>query len=516
MVKSMTKDNETTIEKDSTQKVLKKKWDIRIVLGVTLIVAALVVAAVILYQKIYYGDRWYKHTYINEIDVSGQTLDESKENLEKDFADYTLTINGRDGGSLTIDGKDIDYKFSINSEINSLYDEQHKAFRLFSKKSQYTTKFDIAYDENKLSDIVTNSEIVAGSTDYTITTPKSATVKYSSEKQQYICQEEVKGNKIISKNLLTTIKDAMEKGETTLDLTDEESYPDVYKAPKYTSESEEITTQLKLFNNAALRYISWNMGKGNVEQITPKEISQWITYKNGKIKYDNTAIEEWVEAFCLKYKTVGKTRKITSHTGKKVKIVGGDYGWQLDYEKTVTQTKNALKSNIDYNVTESYINDPSDENKKGITLKKKVVYANTAFQKDYENFVNDWDPDNYTEISIKDQKVYVFRNGKVKFSCRCITGRPVEGRRTPTGAYYIKEHKEAYTLTGADYSTPVKNWVRITWTGTGFHPATWQPWSRWTNTMYLTRGSHGCINLSVSDAQKIYDLTKYREAVFIH
>lgn len=516
MVKVMTKENETTLEKDNAQDTTKKKWDIRIILGATLIVAILIVAAVILYQKIYYGNRWYKNTYINEIDVSGQTLEESKKNLEKDFADYALTIKGRDNGNLVIDGKDIEYKFSINTEISSLYDKQHESFRLFSKKNKYTTKFDISYDENKLINAVTTSDMVAGSEDYTITAPKSATVKYSSEKQQYICQEEVKGNKIMADNLLSAIKSAMEKGETTLDLTDENAYPDVYKAPKYTSKSEQITTQLQVCNNTALRYITWNMGKGNVEQITPVEISKWITFKNGKIKYDNTAVEEWVEAFCLKYKTVGKTRKIKSHSGKTVKIVGGDYGWQLDYEKMVRQTKKALKAEIESSATQAYINDPSEENKKGITLKRKAIYANTAFQKDYVNFENDWDPDNYTEISIKDQKVYVYRNGKLKFSCRCITGRPVEGRRTPTGAYFIKEHKEAYTLTGADYSTPVKNWVRITWTGTGFHPATWQPWSRWTKTMYLTRGSHGCINLSVSDAQKIYDLTKYREAVFIY
>ena len=71
-------------------------------------------------------------------------------------------------------------------------------------------------------------------------------------------------------------------------------------------------------------------------------------------------------------------------------------------------------------------------------------------------------------------------------------------------------------MTGADYSTPVTNWVRITWTGTGFHPATWQPWSIWTKDLYKTRGSHGCINLQPDDAKKIYDMVKYREAVFIH
>ena len=175
-----------------------------------------------------------------------------------------------------------------------------------------------------------------------------------------------------------------------------------------------------------------------------------------------------------------------------------------------------MKKKISQDATDAYIADQSENNKSAITLKKKVIYANTGFKKDYVNFNEDWDPDNYIEISIADQKVYFLKKGKVKATFRCITGRPVPGRATPTGVFFIKEHKRAYTLTGADYATPVKNWVRITWTGTGFHPATWQPWSSWNPSLYKTRGSHGCINLSPGDAAQIYELAKYRMAVFMH
>lgn len=512
----MTKRNETTQKKDKISLDNLKNLDIRIVLGASLIVAILIVAGVLLYHKIYYQNRWYKHTYINQVNVTGQTLEESKQTLENKFANYSITIKGRDDGKLVINGKDIDFTFTVNSEIDTLFVEQHEKFQLFSMKRNWTQKSNITYNESKLNNILTSAELIAGSASYKIVPPKSADVVYADEKQQYIIEEEIAGNKIITANLLTIIKDAILLGKTSIDLTDEKSYPNVYQLPKYTSESTEIAQELAACNNTALRYIIWNMGEGNVEQITPLEISKWITYKNGKIKLKAKKIENWVEKFCLKYKTVGITRKFKSHTGKMVKIKGGDYGWQIDYEKTLKQTKKALKASIKTTATNAYINNPNEETKKNISLRKKVIYANTAYKKDYINFKNDWDKKNYTEISIKDQKVYVFRNGKLKFSCRCITGRPVKDRQTPTGAFYIKEHREAYTLTGDDYSTPVKNWVRITWTGTGFHPATWQPWSRWTKTLYKTKGSHGCINLSVSDAKKIYDLVNYREMVFIH
>ncbi len=499
-----------------TETSSRSSWKIRIIAGV-LIVIILALAGYLLYQKIYYGNRWYQGTVVNGIDISGQTLEESKQTMISVHQDYRLVISGRDNGSLTIQGEDIDYQFGIGADFDEIFEKQHEKIQIIPKDSQYEAlEYDVTYDVDQLTKLVKQSVLYKGDSLYTITKPVSAHVEFSQEEQKYVLVEEVLGNKIIVKNLLAAIEDVLHQAREEMDLTDEETYPDIYKAPEVFSDNEDLRKELDAYNQAALRYIVWDMGEGVTEQITPVELSQWVRYKNGEMKYDNNAIQEWIEAFCLKYKTVGKDRMITSHTGKKVKIKGGDYGWQLDYEETLKQAKKAVKKEIDASVINAYLENPTEENKEALTLRKTVKYANTAFQKDYENYAVDWDTQNYIEISIQDQMVYVFRKGKVKFSCKCITGRPVEGRMTPTGAYFIKEHRTEYTLTGDDYETPVKNWVRITWTGTGFHPATWQPWSRWTKDLYKTKGSHGCINLSVDDAQKIYDMTSYREAVFIH
>ncbi len=483
------------------------------VLGIAAVVIIAGLVAAFLVHSTYYGKRWYKTTIINGVDVSGMTLEDSRQMLIESNRDYSLTINGRNNGSLTVEGDDIDYNFDVGSEIDETFESQHEGLApLFFGTSDYELSYDVSYDKDKLESILKKSELIAGSDDYKVEKPVSAKVSFSKEEKRYVCVEESQGNKLKKDAFYTAVEDTLQQAGKELNLEEK----DVYETPEITSESQEIQDTIEAYNNVALRYITWNMGEGVKEQITPVQISKWITYKNGKVKYDNDAIADWVEAFCLKYKTVGKTRTIKSHTGKNVKIKGGDYGWQLDYEKTLKQAKKALKQEIDSETINQYIENPTKENKKAITIKKKVNYLNTAYQKDYENFAVDWDTENYTEISISDQMVYVFRKGKVAFKCRCITGRPVQGRTTPTGAYFIKEHREAYTLTGADYKTPVTNWVRITWTGTGFHPATWQPWSSWTKDMYKTRGSHGCINLSPTDAKTIYDMTSYREAVFIY
>lgn len=487
-----------------------------IILAGSIAAAALVIGGTIFFQHMNYKNKWYADTTINGIDVSGQTLEASREQLRSRYKDYSLSIRGRDNGALTISGSDIDFVFDFGEEFDAAWKEQHSEFQLFPKKHNYDISYNVTYDNQKLHTVVQQSELYAGSDEYSIVSPKNASVAYSKKKHQYICKEERLGNTLLLDPFLNVLHQALRHAAVSVSLTEENVESEVYEAPAITSESDILQQRLKLCNYAVVRYITWNLGSGVKEVITPNEISKWIRVGNDKITYKKTKIENWLEKLCLKYKTVGKTRKVKVHTKKIVKIVGGDYGWQLDYEKIVQQTKKMLKEEIDSSLIDAFIENPSGKNQRAITLKKKAPYLNTAAVMNFDKYPTDYDTKNYVEVSLKDQMVYVFRKGKVAFSCRCITGRPEEGRRTPTGAYFIKEHRTHYTLTGADYSTPVDNWVRITWTGTGFHPATWQSWGSWTNTAYLTKGSHGCINLEPADALKIYQMTKYREFCFIY
>ena len=229
-------------------------------------------------------------------------------------------------------------------------------------------------------------------------------------------------------------------------------------------------------------------------------------------------MSKWIEPFCLKYKTEGKTRTLTAHNGKKVKVEGGDYGWRLDYDGIMKQVRELIMKTgkqKQQNV-ENYMNDPSQENEKTLTTNLEPMYSNKAFQKADASGV-DWDTKNYSEVDLTAQMVYVYKDGKLAYTAKCVTGLPSDPERaTRTGCYYIKDKKEEYVLVGADYETPTKYWVRIMWTGTGYHFLQRSDWSSWSPEIYKTRGSHGCINLQLEDARSIYNLVKLRDAVFIH
>ncbi|WP_026835061.1 L,D-transpeptidase family protein [Eubacterium xylanophilum] len=493
---------------------MKKKVLIGSAISVAVIL--LVLGAIIVYRNIHYNDIWYDSTIVNGIDISGLTVDEAKNKILNDKRDYSLNISARNNGALMIVGSDIGYQLNIGEEFDKLFEAQHSGIYIFPTKSSYDLKYNASYDKEKLKDILFNCELIKGSDTYPIEKPVPAKPEFSEEKQYFVCKQEFLGNKLKKKAFLAAVESSLMEARSEINLDDAEHFPDVYKKPSRFSTDPKITKQVNACNNTALKFVVWDLGNGLKEKLTPKTIATWINYKDGLASIDEAKLTKWVENFCLKYKTVDKNRTFVSHTGKKVKVPAGDYGWQLNYDKTLEQAKSSVLKELDSEIIETYIADPSQENKRSLTFKKKAVYLATAAKQSFGQNPEDWDPDNYTEVSLADQMVYVHRGGKVAFKCKCITGLPVAGRQTTKGVFFIKEHRDAYTLKGADYETPVVNWVRITWSGTGFHPATWQPWSRWSKTLYKTRGSHGCVNLHPDDAKKIYELTKYKEAVFIH
>ena len=63
---------------------------------------------------------------------------------------------------------------------------------------------------------------------------------------------------------------------------------------------------------------------------------------------------------------------------------------------------------------------------------------------------------------------------------------------TPTGTFGITYKERDATLTGQNYSSDVKYWMPF-YGNVGLHDASWR--SSFGSDIYVTNGSHGCINL---------------------
>lgn len=488
---------------------MKRKY-LYIIIGVLV----LVFVGLIGYYNISYKNKWYTNTTINGIDVSGLTLQQSKDKIQKGLDSYTLTVKGRNNGSLTINGDDIDYKATVSSKIDSTFKQAHSGIAFPFGSHTYKLVHDVTYNTSKLAKVISSSRLVKGDSTYKINAPLPTRVAYDSSKKQFAILKAYKGNTIDTDGLTKTVEKSLKAIEKTLDVS-KSAYDSCYKTVANPSTSE-LQSRLNAYNNVGLRYITWNMGDKHYETLDPATLSQMLVYQDGKVTVDEKKLSDWVEKLCLKYKTVGQKRTYTSHTGKKLSTTEGDFGWRVDYDKTIAQAKKAVATTIEQSKTDAYMKDASDANKKAITLSYDINWYSTSYKKNWNNWKDDWDGKNYVEVDLAEQRVYVFKNGKVTFSCNCISGKPVPGRKTTTGAFFLKEHQANRTLVGEGYTTPVQWWTRITWTGTGFHAAPWQAWGSWSPSYYKSRGSHGCINLSTENAHTIYKITSYREMCFLH
>lgn len=99
---------------------------------------------------------------------------------------------------------------------------------------------------------------------------------------------------------------------------------DVYLKPQFYSKDEVIANELKTYNNYLLKWLRFDMGKKHYEIIQPTDIKEWLVIgDDASVSVDKDKMSSWVEDFCLKYKTVGKTRSFKSHTGEILQVSVG-------------------------------------------------------------------------------------------------------------------------------------------------------------------------------------------------
>jgi lipoprotein-anchoring transpeptidase ErfK/SrfK/flagellar basal body-associated protein FliL len=485
-----------------------------VVTAILAVFVVLVLAAVVS-GHIYFKDKWYFNTTLNDMDVSAEELSQTKQKLDETYNNYSLTIRGRDEMVSTVLKDDIDLEVDAEKYIDEAFNKQHETFYIFAffSPQELVMEPDVSYSEEKLADVLDKSEIVAGSASHSIIAPVNALAKFSDEKGYFMVQPEVEGNKVQTEKLDEAVKNAISILASEINLED---YDDMFYAPEIRQDDENLVKTCEAYNSVALHWITWKLTDSVKISLTPQDVKAWYDLdENYNATLNQQAVQDWVENFCLKYKSVGKTRNFKTHTGSVVQVSGGDYGWQMDYDATVKQVTDILNADNSAAI-DAYLKDNSEENKKPLVHDLDASFKNKGYKFDPNNITDDVNLQNYSEISIDEQMVYVYQNGECVYTAHCITGLPTPERETTKGTWYIKERKRNKTLVGETYSTPVSYWVRITWSGIGYHDATWQSWGSWNASKYKTVGSHGCVNLSMTDVAKIYDLVRVGDPVFIY
>ena len=138
------------------------------------------------------------------------------------------------------------------------------------------------------------------------------------------------------------------------------------------------------------------------------------------------------------------------------------------------------------------------ENKEGYINSNKVVELN----------------DTFVTIDVDKQELRIIEDGKTTLKTSVVTGTETnESRRSDRGVFEVYSKSADRYLQGPGYSTHVDYFAAYN-NGEGLHDACWR--DSFGGDIYKYNGSHGCINLPVDVAPKVYKKVKIGTKVIVH
>lgn len=467
----------------------------KILLGVVLVLAIIYGGGVF-----YYNGHFLKGTSINGLECSNQTVSQVEEKIKKKMGSYKLTILEREGKKDVIEGKDIKVDFLDNNKIKQFQESQNEWVWLasyFGQKYEKEIKT-VTYDEKALEKLYKKFDAFKKEKN-----PISAYPKYNGKGEYEIVAED-EGTKIDKKKLKEEIQNSIYSGITSFDADKKGCYVE----PKYRKDSKEIKALKEEMDALVKGSITWDFSERYINLTKYKSlikdnkvtVNGDITHKFIKIKshtkavIDAKEVEDWVISFAKDSNTIYKGRKFIKHNGKKINVPsGGPYGWRIDCEKETKAIEKMMEE--------------------GTTKERKPYYKQKAVT-GTNGKLNDIGT-SYVEVDLTNQMVYLVQKGKTTFSTSCVTGNTSLGRGTHTGVGLVqyKTRNKILGGPGYDYASKVRYWMPFNG-GEGLHDADWR--NSFGGTIYKTRGSHGCVNLPIYAAAKIYSVIDAGWAVVVY
>lgn len=465
---------------------VKKHKGLMGVLGITVAVA-IVLAAIFFVRAKHYRTHFFPATVMSGVDVSELTAEEATEKVSRFVADYLLTINARNDQRYYIDGPSIGYAYVPNGEIGRILEEQDEYSWLKERKQQKEQEIELSttFDAKRLEMALAGLECMQ--TDQMIA-PENAKIAWVDDRYQLV--PEVMGTTLDFEKVLGLVTQAVENGDTELSLYDVYENPTVYSDDPQLNQCMDT---IKAYYGTSLTY---TFGDEEPYELTNEIIQSWLTVdEDYQVRVDDTKVTNFVQQMASTYNTYGDVRKFKTSLGDKVKIGGGDYGWVIDKEKEKAQIYEDLAQ--------------------GGHIEREPVYSQTA--KEYGAYDIGT---TYVEIDYTNQHLWYYEEGELIADTDIVSGNLSRNNGSPDGVFKIVYKQRNATLVGEGYSSPVDYFMPFAY-NVGIHDASWR--NRFGEQIYLSSGSHGCINVPRDVAETIYEsiridtpvIAYYREKVYL-
>ena len=441
--------------------------------------------------SVFFMSHFYINTTINGHSFSAKTVEEVENYMAKEVEGYVLTIQEKENRTDEIWGEDISLVYEKNKDIENALKNQNAFLwpKAFFQSSATDITVNVSYDETALDKMINNLQAVK----IEQTPPTSAYPKFDGE--QFVVEPEVTGNAVDMDNLNEKVIQYITEFKTELNMEEE----GCYALPEYTSDSKEVKAACDEMNKYLQASITYSMSEPIV--VDKAIISNWVTAdENMQVTFNEEAVRQWLSEFGDRFDTVGTTRTITTPWGKEAQVSGGTYGWGIDEDTEFAALVNSIKNGE-------------------VVAKEPAYYPGQVAS---SHGPQDWGS-TYAEVDLSAQHMWYIVDGAVALETDVVTGVPGGDKETTSGVWSILEMELNKTLVGEtdpatgepEYRTPVSFWMRITWTGIGFHDATWQ--AAFGGSLNAQGyGSHGCVNMPYDMAGALYNMISVGTPVIVH
>ena len=445
---------------------------------ITAIIIGLIVGIFAIYNYVEYReycqDHFQENTNINGVNCSNLTKEETISKLTQTWNENQFVVTAGDSTLLTI--ANLDFTYDIDKSVSEAMEKSAKFplfNRLFGRNHKLKLPMTPAADNQSFEAQVSTLTIFDASDDV-----KTADAYLDMSNTEFNIIPEVQGTNIDRAAFEQKIYDLIADGKWSLEYDEK----DFYVKPTVTSDSKDLKTQQEYAKKYLSNVITYSFG-GTSRVITPAELNKMMTADDkGTITVNADEVTAFVKALADTYNTAGSSINFKSTWRGTVTVSGGTYGYRLDQDAEVAQLTEDIKA-------------------------AKNVTREPIFSQKGWGWSNGGVGNTYVEIDIANQHVWYYENGNLIVSTDVVTGSVAGGTTTVRGAYYLVYKSANVTLKGknadgTDYESPVSYWMPF-YHGYGLHDASWR--GSFGGSIYRSSGSHGCVNMPVSQAAKLYN-----------
>lgn len=468
----------------ATKKLGNKKTRIALVIALSLVLLAVIALGGV---SVYYRSAFLPGTVINGYDCGGVSEAGAAEFLLGTAKSHTAQLRDARGDAIVA----LPLESFVDAEgftaaLQEYFDAQHAEAGLFGwmTKGERTLEADVY----AVPDTAAASELL--SRVLYDETPRQAPVdaRIVPGEDGYTVDPGSKGNLV---NLANCVSAMAEQLPAVRDLREESPVIEAKNAvirQSVTAESPELLAQRAAIDAYLATEVTLDFQDGNTYTLTPQDIWRMsdVTLSDAegqtvcapvseKVKAlsDALADEYALDGVYAKFHNAEKTRPYIYYRV-------GDTGWILDRDALAADIAAALETETDATVTPSY----------DTSWYWKQEYW-------FYNFT-----DTFVEISLDNQYMWYYVDGKLLVETPVVTGNISAGDYTRRGCFRIASMTTDTYLVGPTWNDHVDYWMPFDGQ-IGLHDSSWR--TEYGGDIYLTDGSHGCVNTPLDAIATIYN-----------